>query len=524
MAVRLLFLLPMLAMLLAGCQFDLPPMTRGHTTPLDAPFTLNAGQSIAVADEPVTLRLEPWSDDKRCPADASCGELGTVRVQITLWREGRPTTYPVFEAATDLDGNVLPDAPGSILVNKVGPYLISISSVTPYPATAGLTFRRDLVATFTVNKDPTARLDTDADMSVIPDVPFTLAPGEQVPLVGRTIALRVDAVVDARCAAGGECPPDGGVVTVDFSWLEENEVVGSLQLTANTDAAGKVQPASGMVRPFELVDGAGVRLLNIQPHPAGAGDIAQGDYRVTLMLEAGPRMPNGSEFAESGEPFSLGVDRAAVIGQDVLRVRFDGVIEDSRCPSDVLCVQAGSVHVAITVATSQVRATSYVLGGETNFEGVLLAPASIEHEGFTVRLLQVTPYPQTPDSPIAADAYVATFVVDVPADLIPTPLPARTPTATPDAAVLPLLCVNDFALIRMSSGDEEPAIQLTEPLPQSAAVNYLEAHPLCNRVFGPEWVPASPSTVEGFSRFLPAGQTMWLWDGMTQSLVRFVAE
>lgn len=507
---------------LAGCQLSLPPITYGKTTPLDAPFTLDAGQSITVADEPVTLRLEPWSDDRRCPADASCGAPGMVRVQITLWREGRPTTYPVFEAATDLDGNVLPDEPGSILVNKVGPYLISISSITPYPATSGLTFTRDHSVTFTVSKDPNALPDTDADMDVLIDTPFTLAPGEQVPLVGQTRSLRIDAVTDARCTADSGCPPDGGVVTVDFSWLEDSVVIDTLQLTATTDRSGNVLPASARAQPFRLVDGTGVRLVNVKPHPADASDPAQGDYRVTLLLEAGPRMPNGSEFAESGEVFSLSVDRAAVIGEDVLRVRFDGVIEDSRCPSSVLCVQAGEVMVGVTVASSLVRATSYVLGGATDGEGRLLEPASIEHEGFTVQLLQVAPYPETPDAPIAADAYLATFAVDVPPDLIPTPLPARTPTATPDAAVLPLLCVNDFALVRMSiHGGEEPAIQFTEPLPQSAAVNYLEAHPLCNKVFGPEWVPASPSTVAEFTRFLPAGQEVWLWDGMAQALVRY---
>ncbi len=524
MVVRVLFFLLFL-LLLAGCQLDMPPMTPGKSTPLDTPFTLNAGQSIAVAGEPVTLRLEPWSDDNRCPADASCDEPGTVRVQITLWRDGRPTTYPVFEAATDLDGNVLPNEPGSILVNKVGPYLISISSITPYPATSGLTFTRDHSATFTVGKDPSALPDTDADMDVLTDVPFTLAPGEQVPLVGQTRSLRVDAVTDARCVAGNGCPPDGGVVTVDFSWLEEDNVIDTLQLTATTDQSGKVLPATANAQPFRLVDGTGVRLVNVKPHPADASDAAQSDYRVTLVLEAGPRMPYGSEFAESGEPFTLNVDRAAVIGQDVLRVRFDGVIEDSRCPSSVVCVQAGAVKVGITVASSVVRATSYVLGGATDGEGMLLETASIEHEGFTVRLLQVTPYPERPNTPIAADAYLATFAVDVPAELIPTPLPARAPTATPDAAVLPLLCVNDFALIRMSSGGaEEPAIQLTESLPQSAATNFLEAHPLCNKVFGSEWVPASPSTVAEFTRFLTGGQEVWLWDGMAQSLVRFAAE
>ena len=52
-------------------------------------------------------------------------------------------------------------------------------------------------------------------------------------------------------------------------------------------------------------------------------------------------------------------------------------------------------------------------------------------------------------------------------------------------ALLPLLCINDFAVFRMNiGGDEEPAILFTEPLPQDAATDYGTVHPLCNKTFG----------------------------------------
>lgn len=92
----------------------------------------------------------------------------------------------------------------------------------------------------------------------------------------------------------------------------------------------------------------------------------------------------------------------------------------------------------------------------------------------------------------------------------------------PDTAVLSVLCVNDFAALRMNMGGaREPAILLTEPLPQSAATDYGTAHGLCNKTFGPEWVPAAPSTVANFAAFLPAGQPVWLWDGMAGRLVQY---
>ncbi|HAJ38150.1 MAG TPA: hypothetical protein DCL15_20960, partial [Chloroflexi bacterium] len=61
----------------------------------------------------------------------------------------------------------------------------------------------------------------------------------------------------------------------------------------------------------------------------------------------------------------------------------------------------------------------------------------------------------------------------------------------------------------------------TEPLAQDAATDYGQAHALCNKTFGPEWVHAGPGDVERFAQFLPEGQAFWVWDGMAGSLVRY---
>jgi hypothetical protein len=447
-----------------------------------------------------------------------------VRIQVTLWRDGRPTTYPVFVAHTDPTGAVLPDAPGSDLTAKVGPYVITLTAVTPYPTAATPPAMGEYAATFVVNKDPAANPDTDADMHVLTDHPFTLAPGEQVIMTGANITLTVEAVTDGRCAAGAACDaPNGGVVQVDLGWRKEGVAPQTITLSAHTDDAGAVLPSTGVVRPFRLFDGAGFRLLSVTPLPAAGASSTPADYRVTLMLEAGPRMSNGVDFAEPGAAFDLGAGYTAVIGQDVLRVRFDEVAADSRCPRLVVCVQAGDVQLALTVASNGQRPTTYVLGGATDSEGRLFETAEIVHDGFTVRLLQVAPYPEHPDTPLTADAYVATFVVDAPAGLA-TPAPTlAAPSVTPDASQLPLLCINDFALVRLAAGiaaDDELAVQFTTPLAQDAATDYGQAHALCNKTFGAEWVHANPGDVERFAEFLPEGQPFWVWDGMAGSLVQ----
>ena len=135
-------------------------------------------------------------------------------------------------------------------------------------------------------------------------------------------------------------------------------------------------------------------------------------------------MRNGSEFAEPGEPFTLspGYGRHRPGYPAPALTRF---WEDSRCPLDVECVQAGQVQIAVTAASGGQRSTSYVLGGQTDQSGALVEPVAITHGLFTVTLLAVEPYPAQSSVPVEG----------VPRHLcrgragrsVPTPSPAPPP-------------------------------------------------------------------------------------------------
>ncbi|MBK8049117.1 MAG: hypothetical protein IPK16_19575 [Anaerolineales bacterium] len=495
-------------------MLELPPIPTGVVA-LGQPFTLKASQSIKLAGEPVRIRLEPWADDKRCPEDTTCTESAPVRIQISVWRDDHSTTYPVFTVYTERDGAVIEAGPESR--PEVRAYCVKVTNVQPYPAAEQEIPYGNYQATLVATKDPEAAPDTDAGISVITDDPFVLAQGEQVALVGRTVVLQVEQVEHTPC------PPEQGCtarISLHLGWIEDTVPTRQITLTATVDDTGAVLPDTGMLQSVQLVDGVGIRLLAVT-EPTYEGAIPE-DYRVRLVLEPGPRMPNGGVYAEPGEPFNLTPGYAATIGMDVLRVRFDSILEDSRCPANVLCVQAGKVMLGITISNSEQRATNYVLGGSTDEQGNLLGEPEIDHGGYTLRLSQVTPYPETTE-PISTTAYQATFVAIAPANAIVQPTAAiEPPQANPSTGeALPLLCVNEFAAIRVSSGGAaEPVIQLTDPIRQDEAPGYGEAHALCNKPFGPEWVQAGPNAITEKANDLPVDTAFWIWDGMAGGLVR----
>ncbi|MDZ4679503.1 MAG: hypothetical protein SH848_04470 [Saprospiraceae bacterium] len=86
-----------------------------------------------------------------------------------------------------------------------------------------------------------------------------------------------------------------------------------------------------------------------------------------------------------------------------LEVRFDSVTQDSRCPLDVVCVWAGMAEVKLWFKQDQVE--------QTGLLNTLDDPGSITVFGKTVRLIDVTPYPQTPGEIPQAD-YKIRIVVE----------------------------------------------------------------------------------------------------------------
>lgn len=99
--------------------------------------------------------------------------------------------------------------------------------------------------------------------------------------------------------------------------------------------------------------------------------------------------------------FALRVGQEVRVGATVLRIAFLEVANDSRCPSNVMCVWAGDALVRIGVAFGTGPTVPYDL--HTN-----ASPSSVDLGSYRITLLRLDPYPVAP-VPIPADRYVATF-------------------------------------------------------------------------------------------------------------------
>lgn len=83
-----------------------------------------------------------------------------------------------------------------------------------------------------------------------------------------------------------------------------------------------------------------------------------------------------------------------------LRVRFDAVLGDSRCPADALCIQGGDAIVRITVLPAGTTGATYDLHtGDMQ---------PVRANNVTIALVQLSPYPFV-SNPIDPRSYRATL-------------------------------------------------------------------------------------------------------------------
>lgn len=110
---------------------------------------------------------------------------------------------------------------------------------------------------------------------------------------------------------------------------------------------------------------------------------------------------------ELEETFSLPHSKTATVNSaDPIRVTFDNV-EDSRCPSDVVCVTAGSVTTDITLQyAGEEQAVQLALGTQQTSPTTAIG----DDNQYTVELLSVSPYPET-STPTDTSQYSAELVV-----------------------------------------------------------------------------------------------------------------
>jgi len=75
---------------------------------------------------------------------------------------------------------------------------------------------------------------------------------------------------------------------------------------------------------------------------------------TACTTQSGPQLPEAEFFVNAGQQFGLRVGETAgvVTSLAIALVRFNGVIQDSRCPVDVQCITAGSATVLLSVQSA----------------------------------------------------------------------------------------------------------------------------------------------------------------------------
>jgi len=96
------------------------------------------------------------------------------------------------------------------------------------------------------------------------------------------------------------------------------------------------------------------------------------DERIT-----GPTSPLNSEF-------TLAPGETVAVEGASLSVRFNRITGDNRCPADALCVLGGSADVSVTAVSDGSTRDLVLRTGDMQ---------PVQHDGYTISLVQVSPYP-----------------------------------------------------------------------------------------------------------------------------------
>lgn len=110
--------------------------------------------------------------------------------------------------------------------------------------------------------------------------------------------------------------------------------------------------------------------------------------------------------AELSNQFQLKIGQTALIESENIKLRFLNVTEDSRCPSDVICVWEGQVTILLDIIHNDQNLGDLALtirGGDQT----LVAKT---FDDYSIQLMQVEPYPKASE-PTQSSDYVATLLV-----------------------------------------------------------------------------------------------------------------
>ncbi len=123
-----------------------------------------------------------------------------------------------------------------------------------------------------------------------------------------------------------------------------------------------------------------------------------------LLLASCSTSPSAPRAVSLAERFTLAPGQAAEVEGTGVRVTFQGVNADSRCPADVTCVWEGDAVVVVSVRSAAAEAVRHELHTAGRY------PSELEAGDYRLRLVDLAPALRATASPAPGD-YRATLLV-----------------------------------------------------------------------------------------------------------------
>jgi len=131
---------------------------------------------------------------------------------------------------------------------------------------------------------------------------------------------------------------------------------------------------------------------------------ASSSVGVLVLLASCSTSPTTPRAVSLGDRFTLAPGQTAQVEGTGLRLTFESVTADSRCPVDVTCVWEGDAVVVVSLRPAPAGAAQHDLHTAGRY------PSEAQEGDYRVRLVDLAPAPREGRSPGPGD-YRATFVV-----------------------------------------------------------------------------------------------------------------
>lgn len=107
--------------------------------------------------------------------------------------------------------------------------------------------------------------------------------------------------------------------------------------------------------------------------------------------------------AHTTQKVSVLINKQKTVVKNKLTIKFASLVEDSRCPTDVRCIQAGNAKITIEVGGGKGAPKTFEINTDAE-------PQTVSYGGYEIKLTDLNPKPAS-NIRINRNGYTATFTV-----------------------------------------------------------------------------------------------------------------